>query len=82
MSEPVVGSARSRHGDEVPILRKFWAVMSPFFSGRHNTERAKSLSLLVACILLLMTESAVLVGFSYTQVMRWRWVALCCGRGC
>lgn len=66
MSEPVIERVGSRHDNQVAISHKFWAVMSPFFTG-HNKDRTKSLTLLVGCVVLLGIESAVLVGFSYTQ---------------
>lgn len=72
MSEPVIERVGSRHDNQVAISHKFWAVMSPFFTG-HNKDRTKSLTLLVGCVVLLGIESAVLVGFSYTQVMQYRW---------
>lgn len=52
----------------VSISGKFWAVQRPFFSSL-NEGRLKAWGWLVLMIVLLMFESAVLVAFSYTQVL-------------
>lgn len=74
-----VGSTQRDEHQVVPISTKFWAVMSPFY-GQYNKHRARSVALLVCCVVLLMTESAVLVAFSYTQVIRCQHPHLGCHR--
>lgn len=52
---------------EASILRNFVTIVKPFFT--LNKDKAKAWGWLVFMIILLMLESALLVSFSYTQVM-------------